>query len=102
MDKRNIKALFFDIDGTLAGYETHRINETDHESLQKLKEKGILLFIATGRDLRIPREARITEMKQKAEALKGQEKQPEAKKEEGEPEAKNEGKQAVVPAAPGV
>lgn len=61
MEKRKIKALFFDIDGTLAGYETHRVNETDLESLRKLREEGILLFIATGRDLRIPIEARITE-----------------------------------------
>jgi len=61
MDPRNIKALFFDIDGTLAGYKDHQIDPRDMESLRKLKEKGLLLFIATGRDLLIPIEAKIAE-----------------------------------------
>lgn len=60
MDSRKIKAIFFDIDGTLVGYRTHQIHPRDIESLQKLKDKGIKLFIATGRDLLIPIEAQNT------------------------------------------
>ena len=39
MDGRKIKALFFDIDGTLIGLRSHRHNDTDLDSLKKLKEK---------------------------------------------------------------
>ena len=61
MAETGIKAIFFDVDGTLVGYQTHRINPTDIESLRLLREKGIKLFIATGRDLLIPNEAKIVE-----------------------------------------
>ncbi len=61
MGGRRIKAVFFDIDGTLIGYKTHQIHPQDLESLKKLREKGIRLFIATGRDLWIPIEAQSTE-----------------------------------------
>jgi len=44
-----IKAIFFDIDGTLASFQTHQIPSSTFESLRKLKENGIKLFIATGR-----------------------------------------------------
>ena len=56
MQKPEIKALFFDIDGTLIGLKSHNLNETDIASLRTLKEKGYLLFIATGRDFCIPEE----------------------------------------------
>ena len=58
MSKPTVKALFFDIDGTLLGYITHQINPRDLESLERLKEKGYLLFIATGRDLTTINESR--------------------------------------------
>ena len=61
MDQRKIKAIFFDVDGTLVGYQSHKINPRDLESLKKLREKGILLFIATGRDLLISRESGVLE-----------------------------------------
>ena len=54
-----IKALFFDIDGTLASSRNHIIHKQDIESFQKLHDKGYKLFIATGRDLLIPEEAKI-------------------------------------------
>ena len=44
-----IKAIFFDIDGTLVSFQTHQIPQSTFTALQKLKEKGIKLFIATGR-----------------------------------------------------
>lgn len=49
--KREIKALFFDIDGTLVSFNTHRIPRSTVESLEAAKQKGIRIFIATGRPL---------------------------------------------------
>lgn len=44
-----IKAIFFDIDGTLVSFKTHQIPQSTFDVLYQLKEKGIKLFIATGR-----------------------------------------------------
>lgn len=44
-----IKAAFFDIDGTLVSLETHRIPASAHMALEKLRQKGIKLFICSGR-----------------------------------------------------
>ena len=46
-----IKAIFFDIDGTLLSHNTYSVPESTKEALRLLKEKGILTFIATGRHL---------------------------------------------------
>ena len=46
-----IKALFFDIDGTLVSIRTHKCTDADREALIRAHEKGIKLFIATGRHL---------------------------------------------------
>ena len=43
------KALFFDIDGTLVSFKTHEIPESAKQALWDLHNKGIKLFIATGR-----------------------------------------------------
>lgn len=45
----NVKAIFFDIDGTLISFYTHKVPESTKKSLNKLREKGVKLFIATGR-----------------------------------------------------
>ena len=44
-----IRAVFFDIDGTLMSLQTRTIPDGVFEALHALKEKGIRLFIATGR-----------------------------------------------------
>ena len=44
-----VKAIFFDIDGTLVSFKNHQISQSTFDALYKLKEKGIKLFIATGR-----------------------------------------------------
>lgn len=44
-----IKAIFFDIDGTLVSIKTHQIPASAKEALYALRQKGILVFIATGR-----------------------------------------------------
>lgn len=44
-----IKAIFFDIDGTLLSFKTHTMPDSTRRALNILKEKNIKLFIATGR-----------------------------------------------------
>ena len=44
-----IKAIFFDIDGTLISFRTHTVPESTRKALKQLREQGIKLFIATGR-----------------------------------------------------
>lgn len=45
----SIKIIFFDIDGTLVDSETGWIPDKTFEALQRLRENGVLLCIATGR-----------------------------------------------------
>lgn len=44
-----IKALFFDVDGTLVSFKTHRIPESTLEALQQAHANGVKIFTATGR-----------------------------------------------------
>lgn len=46
-----IKAIFFDIDGTLVSFNTHKLTESTIWALEQLRSKGIKVFIATGRKL---------------------------------------------------
>ena len=46
-----IKALFFDIDGTLVSFNTHKIAQSTIDGLNIAKERGIKIFISTGRPL---------------------------------------------------
>ena len=47
-----IRALFFDIDGTLVSHTSSDIPADTLDALYRLRDKGILLFLATGRHLR--------------------------------------------------
>lgn len=44
-----IKAVFFDIDGTLVSFNTHTVSESTREAIRQLRAKGIKVFISTGR-----------------------------------------------------
>lgn len=44
-----IKAVFFDIDGTLVSFQTHRVSPGVLDGLRRLQARGVKLFIATGR-----------------------------------------------------
>jgi len=44
-----IKAIFFDIDGTLISFKTQKIPESAKKALLTLHQKGVLLFLASGR-----------------------------------------------------
>lgn len=46
-----VKAVFFDIDGTLLSHSTNSVPASARRALEELREKGILTFIATGRHL---------------------------------------------------
>lgn len=45
------KAIFFDVDGTLVSMTTHTIPQSTLDSLNRLREKGVKLFVATGRHM---------------------------------------------------
>lgn len=44
-----IKAIFFDIDGTLVSFNTHRIPQSAVNAISIAKERGIKIYISTGR-----------------------------------------------------
>ena len=48
-----IKAVFFDIDGTLVSFHTHRVSEATRQAIRQLRTQGIKVFIATGRHLQV-------------------------------------------------
>ncbi len=52
MDDRpgsTIRAVFFDIDGTLISFRNHAMPESTQAALHALREKGIRVYVATGR-----------------------------------------------------
>ena len=49
-----IKALFFDIDGTLVSFNTHEIPSSTLAAIAEAKAKGIKIFIATESDYQQP------------------------------------------------
>lgn len=51
-----VKAIFFDVDGTLLSHETHRVPDSTVRALEALRDKGILTFLATGRHISMLRE----------------------------------------------
>ena len=46
-----IKAVFFDIDGTLVSFKTHKVPDSTKRAIATLREKGIRVFVASGRQL---------------------------------------------------
>lgn len=49
MNEKKIKALFLDVDGTLVSFKTHRVPDSAREALKEAHNRGVRLFIATGR-----------------------------------------------------
>lgn len=47
----NIKAVFFDIDGTLVSFKTHEVPQSAKEAIHKVRQRGVKVFIATGRPM---------------------------------------------------
>lgn len=46
-----IKAIFFDIDGTLVSFKTHQIPASTLEAVHNVRQAGVKVFIATGRPI---------------------------------------------------
>lgn len=44
-----VRAIFFDVDGTLVSFNTHKTTEALRNALKELRRKGIKLFLSTGR-----------------------------------------------------
>lgn len=44
-----IKAVFFDIDGTLVSFKTHRVAESTWRAIELMRARGIKIVIASGR-----------------------------------------------------
>jgi Cof subfamily protein (haloacid dehalogenase superfamily) len=47
-----IKAIFFDIDGTLLSFKTHNVSQSTIDAINAVKQKGIKVILATGRLLK--------------------------------------------------
>ena len=47
------KAIFFDLDGTLVSFQTHEISQNTLNALHTLRDRGIKLFLSTGRHRRM-------------------------------------------------
>ena len=46
-----VKAVFFDIDGTLVSFDTHRVPDSARAAVQELRRRGVKVFIASGRHI---------------------------------------------------
>ena len=47
--RADIKAAFFDIDGTLTSFVTHVIPQSSIDALHELQDRGVKVFICSGR-----------------------------------------------------
>lgn len=47
-----VKAIFFDIDGTLLSFKTHTVPQSTIDAINAVKQKGIKVILATGRLLK--------------------------------------------------
>lgn len=62
----NIKALFFDIDGTLVSFTSHTVPASTVEALEEAHRRGVGIYISTGRPM-----AFITNLKSIAHLIDG-------------------------------
>ena len=44
-----IQAVFFDVDGTLISFNTHKIPDSTRRALHEMRRRGVKVFIASGR-----------------------------------------------------
>lgn len=51
MQYPTIKAVFFDIDGTLLSFTTHEVPESTKEAIRLLQSQGIKVIVSTGRSI---------------------------------------------------
>lgn len=46
-----IKAVFFDVDGTLLSFRNHQVPASTITAIEQLKKKGVKIFVSTGRSI---------------------------------------------------
>ncbi|WP_437921779.1 Cof-type HAD-IIB family hydrolase [Sphingobacterium sp. LRF_L2] len=51
MHNPTIKAVFFDIDGTLLSFKTHQVPDSTKEAIKILQQQGIKVIVSTGRSI---------------------------------------------------
>lgn len=51
MQISSVKAVFFDIDGTLLSFKTHKVSESTERAIAELQAKGIKTILSTGRSI---------------------------------------------------
>lgn len=51
MQNTPLKAVFFDIDGTLISFKTHQVPASTERAIAELKAKGIKVILSTGRSI---------------------------------------------------
>ncbi|SDR10004.1 hypothetical protein SAMN05421664_3544 [Chryseobacterium soldanellicola] len=51
IENPSIKAVFFDIDGTLISFKTNNVPQSTQDAIKKLRQKGIKVIVATGRSI---------------------------------------------------
>lgn len=51
MQNTLIKAIFFDVDGTLLSFKSHRVSKSTEQALAQLQAKGIKIILSTGRSI---------------------------------------------------
>ena len=62
MENRNIKAIFFDVDGTLVSHKSKSVPESAKAALEELRKKGVKIFLSTGRHIHELKEMPTEEM----------------------------------------
>jgi len=51
MQDHTIKAVFFDVDGTLLSFKTHEVAASTQQAIKALKAKNIKVIVSTGRSI---------------------------------------------------
>ncbi|MBD1431291.1 Cof-type HAD-IIB family hydrolase [Sphingobacterium sp. DN00404] len=51
MQNPKIKAVFFDIDGTLLSFKTHQVPSSTQKAIEQLQRQGIKVILSTGRSI---------------------------------------------------
>lgn len=51
MQNSKIKAVFFDVDGTLMSFKTHQILDSTQKAIEQLQRQGIKIIVSTGRSI---------------------------------------------------
>ena len=51
MQNPTVKAVFFDIDGTLLSFQTHEVPPSTEEAIAELQARGIKVILSTGRSI---------------------------------------------------